>query len=349
MSSSASKLTLSEIARRAGVSRQVVGKVLNGGTVTGCNASEKTRERIEGIAREGGYRPNLAAQTIARGRFNCLGLIRSTSVHSSALPVPMLDGIQEALAERSMHLALATLPDEALTDGASLPRILQTQMCDGLLVDYTDHVPEGLERIIDHHRIPAVWVNRKLPLDAVYPEERAAGVALTRHLIEQGHRSIGYVDLNHPVETLSDAHYSAHDREAGYALAVRESGIRPVVLRPSMFVHAPERAAWLESRLRQPDARGMTALVLYGDADVAHHVTRMSKRSSGWPVLGFRTRRDVWHGQMTFWQEPTREVGRRAVELLLARLDATSPLDSVPVLGRFCSPDAVHSPADPPG
>lgn len=330
--------TIYDIANKANVSPQTVSRVLANQKKENRPSSIARSEMIRKIALEMGYRSNTAAKAIAKGRFNCVGLLRGTGQYSSKIPVPMLDGMQRALASRTMHLAMTTLADEDLTCPDVLPKILDTQMCDGLLVDYTDHVPEGLDRLISQHEIPAVWVNRKLPRDAVYADEVSGAESATCYLLDCGHRHITYIDLSHPREGLESVHYSVVDREAGYTQAMRASGLEVDVWRPDRFVAAPDRVAWIRARLESSPKP--QAFVAYGDRTThpLAHVLAIHEAGSGdcADVIDFRQRQDVWHAYPSYWHEPAFEVGRRAVDLLVERIASDRPLPADPVAGTAC-------------
>jgi LacI family sucrose operon transcriptional repressor len=68
--------TIDELARLSGVSRATVSRVINGGSV-----SDKTRRRVEHIVAETGYRPNLAARTLASGRSGVVGVVMHIDPH----------------------------------------------------------------------------------------------------------------------------------------------------------------------------------------------------------------------------------------------------------------------------
>jgi DNA-binding LacI/PurR family transcriptional regulator len=329
------------IAKKAGTSRQVVGKVLNGGDVKGCNASEQTRLRVQRIAKELGYRPNMAAQVVARGRFDCITLLRGTGRHSSALPLPMLDGIQVALSERGKHLALFTLADEILTDESALPRIMETKMCDGFLIDYTDHVPPRFNELIEKMAIPVVWINRKLPNDAVYADEVEAGRQLAEYVISLGHRHFPYVDLSHPHEGFSNSHYSAQDREAGYRKAMFEHGLEPVVWRCEKYVVRKDRAQWLYDRIKSYGSR-TTAYMGYGGT-IEPIAMALSKLGIIVPqqvqVYENRVIPETYFGDLVYWEDPVFHVGKSAVELLLQRIETGKKCESRSVLGRLVDPE----------
>jgi len=71
-------LTLEEIARRSGVSRSTVSRVIN----QHPNVSQIVRERVQAVIEDTGYQPNLAAQTLVSKRTSMIGLVLPRSVSS---------------------------------------------------------------------------------------------------------------------------------------------------------------------------------------------------------------------------------------------------------------------------
>ncbi|MBF8285062.1 MAG: transcriptional regulator, LacI family, partial [Anaerolineales bacterium] len=65
------KLNLEDVAKRSGVSRSTVSRVVNNDP----NVKEATRERVQDIIRLLNYHPNVAARGLAAGRTRILGLV----------------------------------------------------------------------------------------------------------------------------------------------------------------------------------------------------------------------------------------------------------------------------------
>lgn len=333
---------IADIAQELGVSTYTVSCALRGVGRT----SKETTERVRAVADRLNYRPNEAARSMSTGRFNCVVLLRGTRDHKSTLPTVMLDGIQQTLAQHGIHLALSAMPDEQLTSADVMSKILDTQMCDGILVDYTHDVPEGFDQLLDHHKLPAVWLNRQLPLDAVYPDEYFAGYEITRGLLDRDHRHILYLDMSNPYDTLHDNHFSSREREAGYRKALSEFDAKPVALRSDTLLSFIERPFWLAQRLQQPDTLGATAIITYGDLDILQRVLTFLngslKLSQKLGVFADETWRH--HDCAVVWKQPTWEVGSAAAELLLNRIEKQHTLLSRAVRGEVhFSPDVNQS------
>src|SRR4028119_674288 len=183
------QITQNDVARKLGVSRQLVSYALNDtGTV-----SQEMRQRIVATAAELGYRPNTSARVMKTGRFGCIGILMSTIRNRSALQSLLMEGIHDELALHDQHLMLVKSPDEPLTDEAAMPRLLREWMVDGLLVAFNLSTPPGMIETIRRHNIPSIWLNSDQESDCVRPDDEAAAYNATRHLQELGHRRITYV------------------------------------------------------------------------------------------------------------------------------------------------------------
>lgn len=216
------KVTIKDIAKRVGVSHVTVSNALrDSGRMT-----EGTRQHIMEVAHELGYRPNTYAKATRTGLFNAAGLLMSTRHDRSHMSLGLLDGIQGELSENEMHLVVARLPDEKLTDEVKLPRILREWMTDGLLINYNNDVPEEMTRLIHEHALPSIWINADMESDCICPDDKSAGQLATEHLLSHGHRNIAYMRLPLPI-VRSHEHHSVYRRYEGYQQAIYEAGLTP--------------------------------------------------------------------------------------------------------------------------
>ena len=330
-------VTLSMIAREAGVSRPVVSKVLHGGTTT-VGVSAATEARILAVAAAMGYRPNSAARAISRGRFDTIGLVIGTRNDTSQLPAYLLHGILEEAQAQGMHVSVDRLPDEHLTKDGFVPRFLSELIADGLLIDYTHKIPSPMLDQLSTSLLPCVWLNSMQPRDAVYPDDEQGGRLATRHLLGLGHRRILFYDDSDRV------HYSSNARFEGYRSAMVAAGCEPLSFRECL-----------------PDARQLEALVAFMRAK---RPTALIPYDRPWtPVvaaslLGLRIPQDLsmvaFAGKpfTSFGQEftvaiiPQHEEGREAVRMLLRRI-ADPSLHEEPVALPFTL--EAHSTTAAPG
>lgn len=255
------RVTLQDVATQVGVDRSTVSRVLSNKAAAG-GISDELADKITQVARDLKYIPNSSARAVRTGRFHCAALLMSTHTGRSYLPSRLLDGIHDQLSEADMHLTVAKVPDEKLNSHDYVPKILRTMMADGLLINYTHHLPEHLVELVETCNLPSVWINTDRAKDAVFPNNRAAARLATERLIECGHRRIAYVDLCHDPATASAAHFSVSERPAGYLAAMQHAGLAAQVFRPrqACLAYQDEREAALQ--FLQQNQRP-TALVCY--------------------------------------------------------------------------------------
>ena len=331
-------VTAEHIARECGLSQPTVSHILGN---RADRYSPVTRKRVIEAAERLGYRPNVAARATRSGRFDNIALLLSSTGSSvSTLPPALLCGIDAALAERNRRLTVARLPEARLTDDAFVPRILTEYHADGLLIDYTHQIPPAMIELIERHDLPAIWLNVKRDYDCVHPDDEAAGYQATRHLLEQGHTRIAYLDYSHPLHLGPDLHYSATDRRAGYARAMSEAG-RPdqVIARGSGPIPYRERRAFTRDWLAQSDRP--TAVVCYGN-DVAG-VVMLAVAEHGLRIPDDLSLVSIGDDQMvqsvgipvTLMSVPQSPMGRQAVAVLHAMIEDHRCQGTAPVAVPF--------------
>ena len=338
-------LTLEDVAKRTGVSKMTVSAVLrNTGRI-----SDDTRKRVLSVAEKIGYRVNAAARATRTGRFGTIALLMSTNEHQSYLSTTMLEAIHDALAEHDLHLSMAKLPDSRLDDEDAVPLMLQQYSADGLLIDYTWDIPPALIERIARSNVPAVYMNTPLPADAVYVDERNGGRQLTEHLLKLGHRRIAYADTWWGSD-FAHAHHSVGDRRAGYQDAMNEAGLEPewfLLQRANPDQQRRHFAEYLTCEDRP------TAIITYWTSDA-------------WPALQVLNQLQLQPGRdlslasfcqpgdhaaqgfaLTALSQPEADLGHRAVDMLIERMDQTEPLPAAVVTGRLVEGITTgHSPLD---
>ncbi len=287
--------------------------------------AQQVRDAADRLA----YRPNSAAQATVTGRFRMIGLLQSQVAPRSTLPMPLLDGLCDELGRLDYALTITRLPESRPGDSADVPRVLRALLVDGLLVNYTDHIPQQMLELIRSHDRPAIWLNTQLPSDCLYPDDLSAGRDATRVLLDLGHRRITYLDFGHGTQTLAHDHYSARDRSEGYTRAMRAAGLEPRIIRFELPQTLDSIATWLPDFLRNLDRP--TAMVGYG----MHETTSVLIASL---QLGLKPGRDlslvhmhaggelaavqVGEFRISRMEVDLREMAAQAVRMLLKRMSS---------------------------
>jgi DNA-binding LacI/PurR family transcriptional regulator len=205
------RVTSTDVARAAGVSRTTVSLVLN--NKPGFAIGEQTRDRILAAADRLGYRPHASARRLAAGRSD-LVLLSLPDLPIGANVARFAEQFTAALAEAGLTVVahLAGIP------GRSLPDVC-AEIDAAAVVSLT---PVGHETEAALRQAGAQVV--LMPADAMDAVQVRIGRLQARHLIERGHRRIGYADAGHPVPR-----HMAEARLHGAALACAEAGLEPPV------------------------------------------------------------------------------------------------------------------------
>ncbi|MCE5218837.1 LacI family transcriptional regulator [bacterium] len=339
------RVTLRDIAQRAGVSAMTVSRVLNG-SASPVAISPETAKRVWEIAEELGYRPNPSAQAIRTGRFNSVGLVLSDQAWRSPLFPSLIPGIQRALAGHRMRLVINQEPDERLTERRVVLNFLRESMVDGLLVNYHSQVPEVMQQLVDKYHVPAVWMNVKQEADCIHPDDLGCGREAAESLIALGHRRIAFAAFK-PLWWSGPRHYSFSDRRAGCRQALEKEGLELDVRLCERQVHRGERLGLAREYLSLPDRP--TAVIANGEDHVIPLLLAAGQ-------LGLRVPEDlslvtIGHEfctaaglPVTTMMLPWAQLGEEAAGMILAKIEAPEEAlepRTVPVscmAGRSCGP-----------
>ncbi|MEM9754245.1 MAG: LacI family DNA-binding transcriptional regulator, partial [Planctomycetota bacterium] len=166
-------------------------------------------------------------------------------------------------AGHDIQVTVSQLPDMSLATPATMPKILRERSADGLLINFTHHVPEALPALIDKHRIPAVWLNTRQGKHCVYADEFDAYDRATQHLLELGHTQIAFYISSEA------GHFSEADRAAGYTQAMHRVGLNERVHKAGAAEHPDplddDRLERAITFLKHPDRP--TGLLAYSHTD----------------------------------------------------------------------------------
>lgn len=180
---------LTDVAQAAGVSLKTASRVLN----DEANVAPATRERVRRAAADLGFRRNAAAADLARGGGSTLvGFV--TGDLANPFYSAVAHGIERELCPRGLLLVSAS-SDEDPGRERSIVATLVERRVRALVVAPTaddhaylaDEVAAGL---------PVVFVDRPpagLAVPAVVLDNRGGVRSATTHLLDQGHRRVGYV------------------------------------------------------------------------------------------------------------------------------------------------------------
>ena len=214
----ARRVTLRDVASAAGVSVPQASLALNGQGRVAAGTVRRVREAADRL----GYRPNPAARALRLGHGGALGLITRNLSNSYFLDV--LRGMEAVASARGSHVVVMDSGYDAETELAAVRRMADGQVS-GLGI-----APVGGTEAVDWWRanrpeLPIVLLNVSPAAGSttVGPDNTAAVTLAVDHLVELGHRRIGFVCA--PPADAADT-----DRTDTFLARSGELGLRPEVL-----------------------------------------------------------------------------------------------------------------------
>jgi LacI family transcriptional regulator len=210
---------MSDVARQANVSLMTVSRVIN----NKGDVSSETRQRVLEIITNLGYRPSAIARSLATKETSTIGLVVPDV--SNAFFAEITQGVERLAYSRGYHVFLCNTEEDPQRELAVI-QSLEEKRVDGLIL-CSSRLEE--EKLIDiMAKLPAVvLINRRLhqtgedTFDSITLDDERGGRLATQHLIQKGHRQIGF--LAGP-----PASYSAAGRRKGYLAALQDAGIHLV-------------------------------------------------------------------------------------------------------------------------
>ncbi|MEO8907208.1 MAG: LacI family DNA-binding transcriptional regulator [Microbacteriaceae bacterium] len=308
--------TLSDVAALAGVSISAVSRVLSDAPAT--RVRPETRERIHAAARQLGYRPNFAGRALKLARSNVITLVVPDL--TNAVFTELMRGVQEG-ARGHDYMVLLGSAEDLHPDADVMARLIGEGRVDGMLVQLgSDASRERIDAILDTQS-PVIFINSIEPghVGAVALDDDAGARVATEHLIALGHTRIGLAGGT--AQT-----FTAQRRERGFRAAMADAGLPVPDNYVTSFGYLPANGrAALRAIMALPEpptalvvANVNAAIGALGEARALR--VRIPEQLSVVAVHDAWTAENTWP-PLTTVKMPLRELGRRAVESLFARLN----------------------------
>ena len=310
------RVTIKDVSRVAGVSIKTVSRVLNKERYVRAD----TREKVEAAVKALKFSPSLAARSLAGKRSFQIALIYDN--HSPFYIHQIQEGVWAQCREQGVRMLAQPADVGSPTLAAEVGGLIDETHVDGIILSspVTD-APEVLAEL-ERRGIPFVRISpgtNHAMTSSVFMDDVQAADDMTTHLINEGHRRIGFV-RGHPNHMASD------QRLFGYRRALDRAGIayEPDLVRPGQFDFASGAAA-AETLLDLADAP--TAIFASNDDMAAGVLAVAHRRDIAVPaalsVAGFddtELASAVWP-PLTTIRQPTRDLAYSAAALLFSDED----------------------------
>ena len=307
------RVNIADVARRAGVSRKSVSRVINREEYV----SDALRKKVEKAIAQLNYAPDRQARSLRSGKSFHIAFLYETP--SSYFVISLVDGIRAGCRERGYELVLHETTAKGSRLVLSVLEFAERERIDGLLMMPPLTDDEQLLAALDdagvlYGRI-APGTLRRDGLD-VRTTDHAAAVAMTEHLLSLGHHRIafisgdpGHLAMTRRLDGVRDALAAGPPCELtvqqGYSTF--ESGLRAA---KELLARDPRPTAVFAAN------DDMAAGVIYEAQELGLRIPDdLSVAGFDDTLLASR----IWPG-LTTVRQPTREMGEAAAQLLIDRV-----------------------------
>jgi LacI family transcriptional regulator len=312
-----SHITLDDIAKRLKVSRVTVSKALRGHS----DISAEMTKRVHAVARELGYTPNIFARSLSSKKSNLIGLIVPKIAHHFFGSV--IEGVYDTAFENKYETILTVSQENAEREWKHL-QALAAMRVDGIIISISRETSDVKRyKWIRKMGIPLVFVDRRpehpLPgFSSVLTNDREGAYQAVEHAIKIGYRKMGFIGGSNNVNIgkfrlqgfedalkeyripinekwLVPGGYGKDDGYAGLKHLYETSTIPEFVFAATYPVALGIYEAAKDLGIRIPQDLD---IICFGDSDVGRFLS---------PAI-------------SAVRQPTRELGTRAVEILMQNI-----------------------------
>jgi LacI family transcriptional regulator len=309
--------TIKDVARKAGVSITTVSNVLNERT---DSMSERTLRRVRCVMRELDYRPNALARSLVTQQTATIGVVIAEI--ETPLFLHALNTIEPITRDAGYNVLMSNARDPS--EEQEVVQVLLEKRVDGFIfLSVSEMIDDDCVPELQRLGIPTVLVNRaeRYPgLDQIEWDDLGGVVQAVDYLVDLGHQEIAH--LCGPTQRRSGS-----QRLAGYRAALQHHGLpyRKEYVRPGDYTG--DAASWQRStRALLQLERRPTAIVASDDIVAAVAIKTIQQAGLRVPedvsVIGIDDQHfcTYLNPALTTVRLPVLEAGRRAVEVVLARI-----------------------------
>ncbi len=325
------KVSLKDIAQRAGVSTALVSFALNGKDKE-HRISEETVRHILQIAKELNYKPNIAAKNLRSGKSGTIGVVIPDI--SNPFFAQIVRGMED-VAARLGYTVFFGSSDEYASKLQGLVESLINRGVDGLIIAPCEHSEEFLQQLVESN-VPIVQFDRpykEIESSYVALNNHRAAYLATSHLIEAGFHRVGMVAYD-----ISLSHMQ--ERIEGYKAAMEHHGLKSeITIGYAKSDNVRKSTAKVIARMKE---KGVDALFFATNTISVAGLYAVSEQKIAIPhelgLVGFdgSDAFELYATSLSYIKQPIEKLSSKAVEILVNMLeDDNSTIQSVLIDGEL--------------
>ena len=306
---------MTDVAKLAGVSLQTVSRVINGHR----SVSPGTRLRVQTAMRELGYRPNRAAQALASGRSDIIGVVAEPSTQYG--PTSTLRAVEQAAAASGLTVSVTSVPTmDRETIAEAIDRLLEQRVRGIVFVALVASVHEAITAMDPGVPIVTIGPEHRPGVASVSIDHAKGGRIAVRVLLEAGHQTVWHV--GGPPDA-----FDSQERAHGWRAALLDAGKEvPPVIAGDWTAGGGHRAGSVLARMPE-----VTAIFASNDRTALGVLRALHEHGHDVPgdvsVFGFDDidEAEFFIPPLTTIRQDFALVGRRAMATLLPLLAGEPP------------------------
>lgn len=310
------RTTLNDIARLAGVHPATASRALD--PARSDMLTPETRERVQRVAAEAGYRVNSFARSLRKNSSGMVGVV-VPDVANPFLP-PILRGIEQVLRAEKKLLLIAETHDDSSTLSEILDHFI-AQRVDAVILSAAHTGDEAVVASLAQ-KMPVVLAVRSVG-SARFPtithDDVLGGRLAAEHLVDLGHRHLA--QLRGPIDVSS-----FHGRAQGFGAVMATTAARESSVGESAIAPTVEEGRRLASAILDAPGDRPTALFAHNDLMAVGALEALRERGLSCPndvsLIGYNDAPLSNHVNppLTTVRFPSLELGRRVATLALAEI-----------------------------
>ncbi len=209
------KITMEEVAKRAGVSKTTVSRIINGNYEY---VNETTKEKVLKVINELNYKPNALAKSLKQVKTNVIGIVLSNLQNPFWSQV--LEGAEDICRNSGYNLMICNSNDDPKLEEEFIED-LKSKQVDGIIVNPTMKNKSLYQQLVDN-KYPMVAINRKIEgihINTITVDNVKGSMLAVQRLIDVGRKSIALII--YPPNGISPR----LERIEGYKAALTNNGI----------------------------------------------------------------------------------------------------------------------------